>query len=839
MQQCSVLVVTAFGLESVVVHELAGLGLAGKPVSTGRVLVECELDDIPTMNINLRCAERVQLVMGRFEAPDFDALFDQTRGLPWEDLIPREFAFPVDGRSVKSQLSSVPAVQRTVKKAIVDRLMEAHQTDTLPESGPTVRVEVSLLDNMAVLTADTTGEGLHKRGYREIGGHGGLRAPVDAALRETMAAALVLLSPWRPHQRAGEQASAVAPTRAMWDPFCGSGTVIIEAAMIGLNKAPGVDRTFVSEQWPLINGKVWRECRERARSAERSGLAAPLVGSDVDFNAIDIARRAAVRAGVGQYVEFVLGDFRKVPEQVGTSQHGVVISNPPYGIRLGETREIEMVYRDMPMVFAKLPTWSFGVLTGRQDFERVVGQRASRRRKLFNAEIECTYFTFFGPRPARVFDAAGGFEGEAETAAIEVGADEGAVEVVGVVDAGDAVGAVDVADAVNVGHVADGQHVERADTGAEQLTEATSVEVAESVGAVFTPERARMIEPPSDAPAFGGLRPKDIAEAEEFARCLSNNLRHLRKYPSRGITNYRIYERDYPEVPLIIDLYGDAVHAVEYEREHSRTLAQHNQWLDLLRQKLCEECGVRLDDVFLKPKHRQRGLTQFEKFGDRNVTRIVQEGGLKFEVNLSDYIDTGLFLDHRLTRAMVAKHAKGKRVLNLFCYTGSFTVYAGAAGAAATTSVDLSNTYLDWCERNLRLNGLWDGPHDLVRSDVMAYLQAHSRAESDLYDMMIVDPPTFSNSTSTDEDWQVAQRQSELFNLLAPLLSPTGVVYFSTNYRRFKLDEAHLAKLGLSAREISKQTVAPEYRNERIHRCWLLRHAAVQGQQPVIESSGR
>ena len=774
-----ILITTAFGLESVVQHELTALGLEGKGLSTGRVLVHGTLSDVCRLNLNLRSAERVTIGVGRFDAPDFDALFEITQDLPWERWIPREFAFPVDGRSHKSQLTSVPAIQRTVKKAIVNRLMKAHRTQSLPETGPIVRVEAALLDNVATLTIDTSGDGLHKRGYRTWYG--------AAALRETMAAALVQLSTWR-------------DGRVLWDPFCGSGTIAIEAAMIGLNMAPGLQRRFESERWSVINGALWKQARQEAMDRIKPKLEEPIFGSDIDPEAVDLAIRAAKLAGVGYHLRFDTADFRTIPTR---ASHGVVITNPPYGVRIGEEAELEILYSQMPVVFSKLPSWSFHVLTGRLDLERIFGQEASRRRKLFNAEIECTYFTFLGPKPPRkdAASSAAPKAPEAETSRSAIPAEE----------------STDITD-------------DQADLSSGDDAPVNMPAEPEQHDEPAPPEVRHAPAFDTSGPAFAGLRERDLAEAAEFARCLGNNLRHLRKYPSRGINAYRVYERDYPEVPLIIDRYngsaGDCYHAVEYEREHSRTALQQSQWYTHMQEVIARTAGVPMDNVFMKPKPRQRGLTQFTKLSDRQVLSTVVEDGLKFEVNLTDYIDTGLFLDHRLTRQMVCAEAAGKRFLNLFCYTGSFTVYAAAGGAKATASVDLSNNYLDWADRNLQLNGYMPGPHDLIRADALAFLADHPRPGRNdpdgFYDLVVVDPPTFSNSKSTQEDWQVAESHGELFTNLVPLLAHNAVVYFSTNYRRFKLDEDLMARLGLRWREITSRTLPPEYRNERIHRCWRM-----------------
>jgi 23S rRNA (guanine2445-N2)-methyltransferase / 23S rRNA (guanine2069-N7)-methyltransferase len=666
-------------------------------------------------------------------------------------------------------LSSVPAVQRTVKKAIVERLQQAHARVLLPETGGEVRAEVALLHDVATITLETSGDGLHKRGYRPVVG--------AAALKETLAAGLVQLSVWQ-------------PSRALVDPFCGSGTIAIEAAMLARNIAPGRRRGFACERWASFPSGVWERAREEAEAAPRGELAMAIHASDIDERAVALTRRAAMEAGVERDVHCKVQAFEQLRS---TQQYGSIITNPPYGMRLGDDeRELAMLYRSMPMVFKGLTTWSFHILTGRLDLEEMVGQQASRRRKLYNSQIECTYFTFLGPKPPR--------EMRAEQAQ----------------------------------PIQQAQRMEQVDdTLPGQSDEAHAGEVS-----AHEPQAMRQENRPHERPtpratdkvesamaAFGGLRERDERELAQFAERFEKNVRHLRRYPVRGVTCYRVYERDCPDVPLIVDRYEDCVHVAEYEREHSRTMAQQADWWARAIAIIARVCEVPEGNVFTKQKHRQRGLSQHERISDEQRTLVAQEGGLRFEVNLTDYVDTGLFLDHRLTRAMFRDQvrAMGKtcRVLNLFCYTGAFTVYAADGGCGSSVSVDLSNTYLSWAQRNLGLNSLYRKQHELVRMDVLEFL--HSCKDSERFDLVICDPPTFSNSKSTEEDWQVAQSQAELFPLLRRVLSPQATVYFSNNYRRFKLDEDLLARVGLSAREISRQTIPPEYRNERIHRCWKLR----------------
>ncbi|MFV2067339.1 MAG: class I SAM-dependent methyltransferase [Pirellulales bacterium] len=324
-------------------------------------------------------------------------------------------------------------------------------------------------------------------------------------------------------------------------------------------------------------------------------------------------------------------------------------------------------------------------------------------------------------------------------------------------------------------------------------------------------------------PVFGGLRTEAARQAEEFSNRLRKRARHLRRWPQRrGITCYRLYDRDVPEVPLVIDRYADLLHIAEYDRPHDRTPAEHADWLDLMLETTGRVLDVPRGNIFFKRRERQRGTRQYQQMAEQGVTRIVEEAGLRFRINLTDYVDTGLFLDHRITRGLVRDLARGKRVLNLFAYTGSFSVYAAAGGAPSTTSVDLLPTHVDRARDNLTLNGFQTGrSHRLVQADARDYL-AHL-SPSSLFDLAVVDPPTFSNSKRASHDWDVQRDHADLLNQVASHLSTDGILFFSTNYRRFRLDEPGL--VGLEIHEISRQTVPEDFRNRRVHRCWkLIRH---------------
>ena len=312
---------------------------------------------------------------------------------------------------------------------------------------------------------------------------------------------------------------------------------------------------------------------------------------------------------------------------------------------------------------------------------------------------------------------------------------------------------------------------------------------------------------------------KSRQQAELFGRRLEKLAKHLRRYPTKqGISCYRIYERDIIEIPLVVDRYEDHLHLTEYSTPYQRTAAQHSRWLDLMAKTASESLDVAPSKLFFKRRSRQAGNTQHEHIANEKYEIEVQEGGLRFIVNLSDYIDTGLFLDHRLTRALVRDIAAGKRFLNLFAYTGSFSVYAAAGGAAETISVDWSNTYVDWAKRNMTLNGFDSPSHQFIRDNAVDFVYNHKRQPT--YDLAFVDPPTFSNSKRTETFWDVQRDAVPLLEQLLLLMNPGGVVYFSNNFRAFKLDSTSLAVKHIH--EITNQTVPPNYRNRRIHRCWRI-----------------
>ena len=367
-----------FGLERQLGEEIDALGLKRVETIDGRVLFEGEEKDIPRVNINLRCAERVFIVLGRFHAESFTELFDGTNAIRWEDWIGRLDQFPVSGHSIKSKLTSIPDCQSIVKKAIVDRLSGAYGIGWFDETGVKYKVEFFILKDEAMLMIDTSGIALHKRGYRPDAG--------AAPLRETLAAAIALTS--RPSEDI-----------LFWDPFCGSGTIAIEAAMIARKIAPGLKRSFSAEDFPRINEAMWREAREEAKALEITNSKFEAWASDIDEDILDVAYENALRAGVEENINIFSCDARKIEKP--SDRRGTIVCNPPYGERMGDMKEVEWLYKDIGRHFKTFEPWHIYVITSCDYFERLYGRSADKTRQLYNGMLPCTLYQFFKPAEFR------------------------------------------------------------------------------------------------------------------------------------------------------------------------------------------------------------------------------------------------------------------------------------------------------------------------------------------------------------------------------------------------------------------------------------------------------
>lgn len=377
MKSYPLIATAAAGIESLVADELKQHNYKTQ-TENSRVRFEGTAEDIAFTNIWLRTADRIKIIYGEFDAKSFESLFDQTYALPWEDILPLDANFPVSGKSVKSTLHSVPNCQRIVKKAIAKRLMDHyHRRLHLAETGAVYPIEVSILKDHVLLTLDTSGTSLFKRGYRIDKG--------NAPLKENMAAALVKLTTWH-------------PDRPLYDPTCGSGTILIEAALIGHNIAPGIKREFAAEQWTMLHPEVWPKVRKEAEAVIDHDIELDILGTDIDHRVIEIAKANAREAGVGDSITF---KQMQLKDYTPDREYGILISNPPYGDRLLDEEQVQEIYSQMGEVYRKMPTWSKYILTSDENFEHFYGARATKKRKLYNGALKVDYYQYWGKAKPR------------------------------------------------------------------------------------------------------------------------------------------------------------------------------------------------------------------------------------------------------------------------------------------------------------------------------------------------------------------------------------------------------------------------------------------------------
>ena len=731
---------TLHGLEVVLAEELRALGAAD--VETGKRIVKFMADQRLLYRANACCRTAIRLLkpIRKFAAEDEKQLYAGVQQIAWQDYLSPGQSLWIDPIVHSSFTTHSRFAAQLTKDAIVDQLRTSSgQRPSVSRDDPHLRISLHLVDNQATIYLDSSGESLHKRGYRQATG--------EAPLNEVLAAGILQLSGW-------DRRSALI------DPMCGSGTLVIEAALLARSIAPILlGREFAFAKWPDFDRELFRRVYDEAQQAAAESLDFPIIGGDIDQAMINIARENAKWAGVKKDIQFNVGSFEvaKPPAAAAT-----LITNPPYDERLKVDRTAGLYRRvgdTLKQNFAGCTAW---LLTGNLDAAKQIGLRSSQRTTLFNGPIECRLLKFdlyAGSRKQVLPLAKGELEG---------------VE---------------------------------SEQGAKASFVATS--------------------PGPSLPRRGEPHPQSwLQQAEMFRNRLRKMRKHQGKWARRqGITCYRLYDKDIPDVPLAIEWYEGRLHIAEYARPHDRAEAEQRAWLEFIIKAAADALDVRRRDVFVKLRERQKGTSQYEKRDETGNRIEVREGGHTFLVNLSDYLDTGLFLDHRQTRAMVQAEAAGKNFLNLFCYTGAFTVYAAAGGAVATTSVDLSATYLDWAEANLQANGFDThpntSPHRFVQRNVMTFLRDHAERKQPPWDLAVVDPPTFSNSKRTDDIWDVQRNHAELLNLLLTQMTADGVIYFSTNLRRFKFDKASIR--ASHVHEITSQTIPPDFRNKRIHGCWKLR----------------
>ncbi|MHB8836738.1 MAG: bifunctional 23S rRNA (guanine(2069)-N(7))-methyltransferase RlmK/23S rRNA (guanine(2445)-N(2))-methyltransferase RlmL [Candidatus Methylomirabilia bacterium] len=747
------------GLEGLLAAELAGLGATDVKETVAGVAFAGTLETAYRACLWSRLASRILMTLNVVPAADAAALYAGVHDIPWEQHLGADGTLAVDFTGTSEQISHTLFGAQKVKDAVVDRFRErAGRRPSVDLRNPELRINVHLAGTEARVSLDLSGESLHKRGYHD--------ESVEAPLKENLAAALLIRAGWP------EIAAAGGP---LLDPMCGSGSIAIEAALIAGDIAPGLLReSFGFLRWPRHDAGLWERLLGEARARRAAGgrRFPAIVGTDRDPAAVRAALANAARAGLSGRIHVEKRELADaVPPKSRSGAPGLVATNPPYGQRLGSETELRPLYEAIGAVLReRFDGWKAAILTGNPGLALRTGIRAKKAYTLFNGALECRLF-IMDVTPERFMHAS-----KPKAASLP-----------------GAAGSSPAGAAANV------------------LSAASNGEIAESL-----------------------------------ANRLRKNLKTLGAWARReGISCYRLYDADMPEYAVAVDLYrvvdkvppgspvsrggADTVHdtaagaaagtlwAIVQEYEAPKTVDPEKARTRLADAVATVAATLELptERVVLKIRRQRRGREQHEKLGEEREFHRVEEGGLSFQVNFTDYLDTGLFLDTRPVRALLRTLAAGKNFLNLFCYTGTATVCAAAGAARSTVSVDLSQTYLGWAQRNLRLNGCGGREHELVRADCREWVRRERRR----FGLIYLDPPAFSTSNAMRGTLDIQRDHVPLILDTAQLLEPGGALVFCTNLRRFKLDAAALP--ALSFEEITRATIPKDFAgNPRIHACW-------------------
>lgn len=712
------------GVEYLLADELRELGLEPVRNAPAGVWVQGPLAAGYRACLWSRLANRVILHLAEVDATSGDSLYQGAAAIDWSGHL------AVDGRFKVTFVGENEAIRNTqygaqrVKDGVVDRLRQPDGSrPSIDTENPDVIVSARLHRGQAQLGIDLSGDSLHRRGYRTEKG--------AAPLKENLAAALLLRADWPRIAAAGGD---------FVDPMCGSGTLVIEAALMALDQAPGLLReSFGLTGWQGHDEALWQslltEARVRAEQG-RSGSLPRFIGFDQDRAVIATAWRNIQRAGLDGVVHVECRDLAEFRRQDSWSDRGLVLTNPPYGERLSERKALGGLYRLLgERVKAELPGWRMGVFTGAPEAGHAIGLRSYKQYKLYNAKL---------PAQLLLFEV----DKASETRSRDIGAP------------------------------------------------------GEVMPHIFHRERAEMLR--------NRLR-KNRKALGQWAR-------------KQGIECYRLYDADMPEFALAIDLYRDRIHVQEYAAPKSVDERAARERLAEALAVIPEALELAPEAMVCKQRQRQAGTSQYEKQTATGEFFTVSEYGCQIRVNLKDYLDTGLFLDHRPVRHWIQQHAAGKRFLNLFCYTGVASVHAAVGGAASSLSLDMSRTYVNWARENLALNNADRRRHRVEQADCLTWL-ANTSSLSEQFDLIFMDPPTFSNSARMEGVLDIQRDHRQLVEQAMARLAPGGLLIFSNNFRRFRMDEA--LEQQFDVQEVSRETIDRDFqRNARIHRCWHIRHRA-------------
>ncbi|MBR9912657.1 MAG: bifunctional 23S rRNA (guanine(2069)-N(7))-methyltransferase RlmK/23S rRNA (guanine(2445)-N(2))-methyltransferase RlmL [Gammaproteobacteria bacterium] len=703
------------GLEGLLLQELEGLGFANLRETVAGIYFDADLAGAYRACLWSRLANRVLLPLGRFTCASAEDLYSAARGVDWTAHLRPTGTLLVDFTGTSGAIRNTQFGALTIKDAVVDCLREAAGVrPSVAKQNPDLRIHARLARGQVTLALDLCGDSLHRRGYRTQQG--------AAPLKENLAAALLLRANWP---------QIAAEGGALIDPMCGSGTILVEAALMALDRAPGLDRPeFAFERWPDFDAPAWQSLRQQAlrryREGQQRGIA-EIRGYDADRRVLLAAESNIAHAGLEEYVRVIHKPLQDLVKPTHTELGaGLVITNPPYGERLGDKQQLTSLYRLLgDKCREHFSGWSLAVFTGNPDLGKSLGLRAHKRYKLFNGALASELLLI-------------------------------------------------------------------------------RVESSQFVDA-----------PPAALDQPAALTPG----AEMLANRLRKNARQLSKWIKREqIHCYRLYDADMPEYSAAIDVYGDYVHVQEYAAPKSVDEDKARERFAEIQAAVPAALGVPVEHISFKQRRRTRGKEQYQRQSERAYPLLpVQEGKATLLVNLWEYLDTGLFLDHRPVRLMLGDMAMGKRFLNLFCYTATATVHAALGGARESVSVDMSHTYLKWAEKNFKANNISTARHQLLQGDCLQWLQDCRQG----FDLILLDPPSFSNSKRMEGVLDVQRDHVAMIERCMELLLPGGSLVFSNNLRSFKLDEAALARYRVE--NITARTLDPDFqRNQKIHQCWLI-----------------
>lgn len=714
------------GLEALLLAELTTLGATSTRETVAGVYFTGPVALGYRACLWSRLANRILLPVARLEAVDSDTLYQQLRGVDWAKLFDVDNSFAIDFSGENTAIRNTQFGAQRSKDAVVDWFTEAQgKRPSVVRKDPDVRLNIRLSGEQAVLSLDFSGGSLHQRGYRLKGG--------AAPLKENLAAAILLRADWP---------GIAARGGALIDPMCGSGTLLLEGAMMAAGIAPGLGRRrFGFEHWRGHNADQWRAILADARGRAERGLASTLPeirGYDADPRVVRTAQENIARIGLEKVVRVSarsLADFAR-PTHV-SMPIGLLICNPPYGERLGEKEGLSKLYHKLGEVMAReFSGWHAAVFTSDLELGRAIGLRSHKRYALWNGAIAAHLLLF-----------------------------------------------------------------ELVDNQLRPLPQAENTVAPDKV-----------VSRPAGELSAG---------AQMFANRIRKNRKRLAPWRKREqVECYRVYDADMPEYAVAVDIYGEHVCVAEYQAPKGIDPDAARRRLEEVKAALPDALGVADDDIVYKQRRRQRGTEQYEKRDNSGELISVIEGEARLLVNLQDYLDTGLFLDHRPLRRRLGLEAAGKDFLNLFCYTGSATVQVALGGARSTTSVDMSNTYLGWARKNLAHNGLDESSNTLIRENCLQWL---ATAEAH-YDLILLDPPSFSNSSAMSGSFDIQRDHAELVSSAMARLRAGGQLYFSNNRRGFKLDT--VLEQEFRCEDITRATLDPDFqRNTKIHSCWLIRHS--------------